>query len=187
LYGLCRENPLHTDVGVVTAKIWLIGRAYAAAIERRRNVLAIDNDDFYLDVVAPAIINSKIDLWLEDLSEYDLICPQSIPLILDTHLKVSQLFCDISGLQKRSLASKYLHFHFPNLFYIYDSRVLKSLSGLSSTLGRIGHLKYDSADNEYRKVFEKCDRLHKSIKAKHLMDLNTREIDNLLLHVFENT
>ena len=37
LYDLCRERPLHTDTQAVLAKIWLIGRAYAAAIERRKN------------------------------------------------------------------------------------------------------------------------------------------------------
>ena len=35
LYRMCRESPLHEDPDVVVGKVWLIGRSYAAAIERR--------------------------------------------------------------------------------------------------------------------------------------------------------
>jgi len=34
LYGLCRKYPGHTDDAIIVAKLWLIGRSYAAAIER---------------------------------------------------------------------------------------------------------------------------------------------------------
>src|SRR5438477_314230 len=37
LYDLCAANPEHTRDDVIIAKIWLIGRTYAAAIERRRD------------------------------------------------------------------------------------------------------------------------------------------------------
>jgi hypothetical protein len=30
LYRMCQEQPLHTDTDVISGKIWLIGRAYAA-------------------------------------------------------------------------------------------------------------------------------------------------------------
>lgn len=35
LYDVCRQNPDHTDEQAIIAKILLIGRTYAAAIERR--------------------------------------------------------------------------------------------------------------------------------------------------------
>lgn len=60
LYELCRTRPTHTDEADVIAKIWLIGRSYAAAIERRRNK-SDGNDNFYVDKVAPAIRRSSID------------------------------------------------------------------------------------------------------------------------------
>ena len=34
LYQLCRDYPDHKAPEVITAKVWLIGRSYAAAIER---------------------------------------------------------------------------------------------------------------------------------------------------------
>lgn len=60
LYDLCREHPLHTETGVVLAKILLIGRVYAAAIERRKSKNE-GNYDFYISTVAPKIIKSPMD------------------------------------------------------------------------------------------------------------------------------
>ena len=37
LYKMCEEYPLHNDADVLCGKILLIGRSYAAAIERRKN------------------------------------------------------------------------------------------------------------------------------------------------------
>lgn len=34
LYDMCRKYPAHDREDVIAAKAWLIGRAYAAAIER---------------------------------------------------------------------------------------------------------------------------------------------------------
>ncbi len=50
LYKLCRDHPEHKNDKAIVAKIWLIGRSYAAAIERRKNKAAnnpIVNDAFY--------------------------------------------------------------------------------------------------------------------------------------------
>ncbi|MDQ3135113.1 MAG: hypothetical protein M3Q76_09940, partial [Acidobacteriota bacterium] len=63
LYNLCRDHPEHKKPDVVAAKIWLIGRAYAAAVERRKNKAANDpitNDAFYKEKVVPAIMKSKL-------------------------------------------------------------------------------------------------------------------------------
>jgi hypothetical protein len=37
LYQLCHDQPKHNDDSVIIAKIWLIGRSYAAAFERRKD------------------------------------------------------------------------------------------------------------------------------------------------------
>ncbi len=54
LYELCGNNPYHQKKDVVLAKIWLIGRGYAAAIERSRGQ-AVEkfrpNDELYKHVV----------------------------------------------------------------------------------------------------------------------------------------
>ena len=56
LYQMCEENPLHNNADVLIGKIWLIGRSYAAAIERRKNADDYQGDDFYYDAVAPKML-----------------------------------------------------------------------------------------------------------------------------------
>jgi len=186
LYGLCKNNPNHEHIDEVTAKIWLIGRSYAAAIERRKNKKDHDNDDFYIDIVAPKIINSDIDKWLSELNKFSEINEKSIIKILEVHSKVTDLFKEISGLEKRSLASKYLHFHCPHLFYIYDSRAVNAISKNNEILGRTGRSKFKCADNEYRKLVEKCINLQAYIKEHYAKNLSPRQIDNVLLYQFAN-
>jgi hypothetical protein len=50
LYRLCEEHPRHDSDDSIIAKFWLIGRAYAAAVERRKK--SRDNDkEFYVHPV----------------------------------------------------------------------------------------------------------------------------------------
>lgn len=155
LYDLCEQYPNHKINSEIIAKVWLIGRAYAAAIERRRQNSndAFEGDDFYTEKVAPEIRKSKIDEWFSLLHGIDHVNENNINQVLLVHLRITELFRKISGLEKRSLASKYLHFHFPNLFFIYDSRAVTAVSHLSAITGRVGRSDFE-ADNEYRKFCE---------------------------------
>lgn len=58
---MCEEEPEHKQIDVIVGKIWLIGRSYAAAIERRKNAVVI-GDDFYYDVVAPKLLENGSEL-----------------------------------------------------------------------------------------------------------------------------
>jgi len=177
-------HPLHKETPAVLAKIWLIGRSYAAAIERRRDK-DDQNDNFYIQLVAPTIIHSDIDKWIKSTKKYRVVSDKSFDVILSTHAKVTTLFSTISGLEKRSLASKYLHFHLPNLFYIYDTRAVEAMRVLSSVVGRARSRTTD-ADSEYRKFAEKCLRLKTHIANEFKVLLTPRQLDNLLLHIHAN-
>jgi len=183
LYELCSSKPGHTDEADVIAKIWLIGRSYAAAIERRRNK-SDENDNFYVGTVAPAVARSSIDSWIQEAKKYDHPSAESWLTLLKVHHETTQLFSKISGLEKRSLASKYLHFHVPQLFYIYDTRAVEALRNLGGILPRAGK-SGAPVDNEYRKFAEKCLSLQRHIENKYNILLSPREIDNLLLYVQE--
>lgn len=172
---------MHNDMPSVIAKVWLIGRAYAAAIERRRNK-SDQNDDFYVQKVGPLIIRSGIDSWIESSRQWAKPSKESFATLLEAHALTTKLFSDISGLEKRSLASKYLHFHVPSFFYIYDTRAVEALRELSSVVGRAGRADVP-ADNEYRKFAEKCFALQQYIESEFAVCLSPREIDNLLLYV----
>ena len=181
LYALCRKHPNHTDHSVAAAKIWLIGRSYAAAIERRKPNEA-EPKNFYRERVAPMVCNSEIDKHLASLKSFKAVTQDSLCEIVDTHKYVTDLFNQISGQNKRSLASKYLHFHAPQLFFIYDSVASKGLGRLSRITGRASRAS-GHGDNQYRKFAEKCVVLRDHIRNDHGVTLTTRQIDRLLLAV----
>ena len=123
LYRMCEEEPEHKEIDVIVGKIWLIGRSYAAAIERRKNAVVV-GDDFYYDEVAPKLleIGPELDDRITKLRKSKGIILDDIKLVLSTHKFLMDIFYELTGLEKRSLASKYLHFHCPEKFFIYDSR-----------------------------------------------------------------
>ncbi|MFI8737898.1 hypothetical protein ACIGKM_18465 [Ectopseudomonas toyotomiensis] len=180
LYDLCKKHPRHESHPEIIAKIWIIGRAYAAAIERRKKDGNVVDGNFYTTRVAPLVWASNIDAIFDDLRKIKQIDESTTPYLLKAHLEIMTLFNEISRMNKRSLASKYLHFHFPHLYFIYDTRAARGLSNLTKYTGRMRKTKY-ICDNEYRKLFEKCLALRSSIKATYGLDLSPRQIDNILL------
>ncbi len=129
LYRMCEENPHHNKEDVIIGKIWLIGRSYAAAIERRKNNDDYHGDNFYFDAVAPKMkeIGKELDSRIDRLKKSKGHIIDDIELILSTHRFLMDAFFEITHLEKRSLASKYLHFHCPEKFFIYDSRAKSAI------------------------------------------------------------
>ncbi len=180
IYKMCSKHFEHKNVDVVMAKVCIIGRTYSASIERRKTkTTKITSDDFYEKVVAPAIIDSDIDKWLSRLKRYKEISEKSLTGILEVHLKVMKLFRRISEMNNRSLASKYLHFHLPDLFYIYDSRAVKGL-GLTLPGFRVKD-KLDGYDEKYSMFCQKLFYLQEKIGERFSKKLTTRQLDRLLL------
>jgi hypothetical protein len=117
LYRMCREAPGHTSHDVIAGKVWLIGRAYATAMERGAGGYA----DIYSTRVVPMMMDSDIDHWIESVRPIERVTTENVTDVLCVHQQVTELFNRITGLEKRSLASKYLHFHQPSAFFIFDS------------------------------------------------------------------
>lgn len=185
LYDLCREHPAHLDDSEILAKVLLIGRVYAAAIERRRNKDEDhENDRFYIDAVAPSIRASAIDEWLHDARTATPAGPAGLKTMVEVHGRVTGLFSDISNLEKRSLASKYLHFHVPRLFFIFDSRAVEAMREFSDVLPRASR-SAGNGDNEYRKFVEKASSLTQLCEREYGLSMLPRHVDNLLLRVNE--
>ncbi len=182
LYKLCAENFFHTEDEQILAKVWLIGRAYAAAIERRRIKEAI-NDDFYIDKVVPAFKNSELDSRLRELRQFDKLTEENLEKMLETHHYFTKLTADLTGLKKRSFCSKYLHFHLPNMFPIYDSRVVGSLRKLiSRTPVRFSQIMNSKrVDCEYAIFACKSLEMRQDIEKTFGEELTLREFDNLLI------
>src|ERR1700691_4603258 len=68
LYDLCEKHADHERIDVILAKVMLIGRAYAATIERRpkSKTGGASGDDFQKEA-AQKIRASDIDIWLRTL------------------------------------------------------------------------------------------------------------------------
>ena len=177
LYDMCKANPEHKSNQIIIGKIWLIGRTYAAAVERRRNKGSETGDAFYEEVVAPKIRHSDIDIWFAAIRASN---EEDVALHLQTHSRVTNLLTEISGLEKRSLASKYLHFPFPQLSYIYDSWAQNVVSALTRPLGRRLPALQEH-DHSYAQFFFRCRDLHQRFASLAGQSLSLREFDKVLL------
>lgn len=180
LYRMCEEKPLHNDKNIVASKVWLIGRSYAAAIERTKSgeKLEIIIDKFW------DVLNSEsesIDKTLRAINSITIEeIGNNVQTILDAHKQVMDIMQKATTMDKRSLTSKYLHFHCPNAFFIYDSRARRTINKLVKKQDIRGY----TGDAEYVEFFLRVLKLQQFIKEQTGKMLTPREIDNFL--VFNN-
>jgi hypothetical protein len=124
LYTMCRDHPEHSDPEMIGGKLWLIGRAYSASVERKAG------KNFDWAPLKNALVRSTIDKDIATCKQIDRIDKNNLATVLGTHKHLTDIFKAATGLEKRSLASKYLHFHAPTAFFIYDSIAAKKVSGI---------------------------------------------------------
>lgn len=185
LYEMCCKNSEHKSADEIVGKVWLIGRSYAAAIERRKNANEIDSgDDFYFNVVAPKMleIGEELDNRIDGLKKYGAITRDNLKEIVDTHLFLTNVFLEISGQDKRSLASKYLHFHVPNMFYIYDSRAIRGARSYVEPDKQLRALLAPFGDKEYIELVIRLFTFQEHVKNQYGMAMTPRDIDSFLLN-----
>lgn len=185
LYRLCAENPKHIKDDVIIAKVWLIGRSYAAAIERgRSNALEnnVSSEEFQTVLVVDAFKNSDIDSRLGVFAKRPLSY-ETAPLALETHNMIMLRIHTITGLEKRSLCSKYLHFHLPDHFFLFDSRAASAIGKYISHIPPEFRLftQKNKCDTTYSNFFYKALVLREMIYQKYDILMTPRQIDNLLL------
>jgi hypothetical protein len=188
LYKMCMENFEHKKHEHILAKVLFIGRIYAAAIERRKTEENEINDNFYFNKVVPTFMKSELDIMLKTLKVYSIITEENIPLILNTHHYLMQILKGITNLDKRSFCSKYLHFHLPSLFFIYDSRANKALKKISTQVPKelIENKRLESVDNEYSKFFYKSFVTKRNIEENFNTKISIRHFDNILIDIANN-
>ena len=179
LYRYCEQHPSHAEPNRVLAKLVLIGRSYSASLERRKGGEPIDGD-FYIDHAVPAVVDSGIDKWLNSIKAEQEPNLENASSIAAIHKHVVDLFQMISGDNKRSLASKYLHFHCPHLFFIFDSYAAWSIRQLTEPMRRSPLIGSD-VDDEYCRFFLRSLGLRDLIAGSTGNRMTPRQIDNLLL------
>ncbi|TRZ77518.1 MAG: hypothetical protein D4R93_01605 [Deltaproteobacteria bacterium] len=183
LYDLCAENFSHSKTEHILTKVLFIGRIYAAAVERRKTKDEQINDNFYIDVIVPTFKNSKLDQRLESLKVHSNINVDNISEILETHYYLTKLLKGITNLDKRSFSSKYLHFHIPELFFIYDNRAEKALRQFTSRVPKdlLKYTQLKDVDLVYAKFFCKCVEMKMVIEDQFNTAITTRHLDNILI------
>jgi hypothetical protein len=182
LYSLCQDHPRHMHDDEIIAKVWLIGRSYAAAIERRKNA-ENTSDDFYETIVAKKLSSSNLDRWLACLPKRMNDPWNDLGHVITVHKRLMDLFFDITGLEKRSLASKYLHFHRPDLFFLYDSRAKEAITKVTPHLNQIDNIKAEELDSEYHAFCRRAQYMRENISKQFGRNLKPRQLDKILLRI----
>ena len=175
LYRMCKEKSLHVDHDIVHGKLWLIGRSYAAAIERGAKKNAMER-------AIDMLLESDIDKGIASARKIKRVESENISEMLELHGYMTSLLGKATGMQKRSLASKYLHFHAPNAVFIYDSIVVGKLHELfrKSKIPRVSGLP-DGVDSAYAKYVIRALKYRDEILEPRLSRrVSPREVDKSL-------
>jgi len=182
LYNLCKENFAHDDKSKILAKTWLIGRSYAVALERRKNKGDKSNAEFYERDVYELFKQKFLDNGLSKLRDTVLTEATAFDFV-KLHWQLTDKLNNLTKQEKRSFASKYLHFHLCNSFFIYDSRAQKALGALKIKLTKDEYKQINGqkVDKIYANYFLKCLHMQKEIENYYGEKLTPRQIDNLLL------
>ncbi len=166
LYELCFFNRHHLQDEIVADKLRHIGRLYAEYG---------GGPGFSPERGAHALVKSPVDHWFCTLATAEELEGWRL---LETHKRVMDVFADLPEAEARSLASKYLHFHFPELFYIHDSladRAARHLAG-----GECGFLAEGECDPVYGRFHACCRKLSDRLAPELGRRLSPRELDRVL-------
>jgi hypothetical protein len=185
LYDLCKGHIRHDDKQIIVAKLFLIGRSYAAAIERRKTDDKMSTEEFYYEQVAPKMmeIGSELDERIEQINKMgDDLSEENIKYILNTHGFLTREIRKITGMDKRSLVSKYLHFHCRKSFFIFDSITSGNIGiCVNKDKGLYDRIYQDDYDEIYCDFYLKAYQISHYAKEKLHRDLSPRDIDYILL------
>lgn len=186
LYEMCKNYPLHESPNIIASKFLIIGRTYAASVERRKINTGISSEKFYEEILIPKIREhgKEIDESIKLLHNYEGINENNIHEVLVLHGRLTDILCAVSGQKKRSLASKYLHFHVPHMFYIYDSRAVSSMK-LHGFMNKPLQKKLQElpVDEQYMKFSIRMLKMQKYIERNFKKKLSPRQLDRLLLNI----
>jgi hypothetical protein len=184
LYELCRRYSRHKRKSAVAAKIWLIGRSYSVAIER--GVAGKGKaDEFITKRVVPRICSGPVDRWLAKLPKEPVDLSNSLQLVIRTFKLLEKHLSKICrGRRRESFTSKYLHFHRPDLFPIFDSRARFAIAQITPDARFCAReLELSPAEDDYEKFVIRCVWLAKKVAEKRRRIPTLRQVDNLLLRV----
>lgn len=193
LYKMCQDYPSNAERDTVLAKTLIIGRVYAAALERGLGEKKTKGGEFYIKTVFPKIssffLKTTVQLKLNHLST-----SIDFRTAIEVHGMFVKSLRSLRNSNKVSFASKYLHFHYPNQFYIFDSRAKKAVAILNhyfnngETLSKQNRIESTKTGNkDYLNFVSKSEILRGKVRNYLERDqLSIREFDTILLHIADS-
>ena len=183
LYRMCLEDqPRHVDPDVVAGKMWLIGRSYSASPERGAGETPTGEHPDFFRWVAERVEWRHLDEKLDALSTHNVFGQNSLDQILEIHESLRQALRKATQLrvnggeprQHTSFCSKYLHFHKPDHFPIFDSYVSSAVTRETGARKRFAF----EAGRHDRKYSRFCQQI--MIYREGKSNLTLRDIDREL-------
>jgi hypothetical protein len=193
IYKIFEENFDHSTDEKILAKTWILGKTYSVALERSRTKKTEkEREKFYETKVVELFKESNLDDELNELKIFKELDLSILPKLLMIHKRLCDKIITISS-QNRSFSSKYLHFHLPNLFFIYDSIATTKINALLKLFPelkekiKLEKIKFQSDINEfdveYFNFCLKCFFILKLLEEKFEIKLSIRKFDDLLLYI----
>ena len=145
----------------------------------RRRTPSNLSDDFYETTVAEKMKNSAIDQWLSSLPVRMTDPWRELGQVVAVHKRLMDLFTDMTGQKKRALASKYLHFHRPDLFSIYDSRASGAIGKATPSIRKIARLQTEEADPKYLAFVRRSQWITDDVARRFKTPLTPRQVDKI--------
>ncbi len=175
LYRMCTERRYHDDIDTIKSKLWIIGRAYSAAVERKAG------PEFRIETVATMLKESDIDKNIDELLKIDRTNNENLDVLLNAHYSLTKTLKNATSMAKRSLASKYLHFHAPRAVFIFDSIANKKIRKLLASHDGVFNCE-GNYDDQYEAFVRRCIYFRDNIFEKEISACaSPRRIDMHLL------
>lgn len=180
LYSLCAASG-HTDRTDVHAKVAIVGRTYSAGLER--HVVLGEGQSDRLDVAADHLVahGDEIDEQLVRLgAATGVLTPDRLTDLVDVHGWFTRLLAEVCRASPRSFASKYLHFHCPDML-VYDSYATAALcADFPLSPGVRAFPKPAGADDEYDAYCRRFWAFYEAVRASRVDRPRLKVLDYML-------
>jgi hypothetical protein len=116
---------------------------------------------------------------LEKLPDGRASLSRRLSAALEVHGALMRIWKKAGAEGKRSLASKYLHFHRPDIFPLFDQRAAVGIRRVTPRGKRSGKLAAKHPDAKYKAFCERCLWLLETIEKRFGTRLSLRQYDHL--------
>ncbi|PIB51766.1 hypothetical protein AOA57_02675 [Pseudomonas sp. 2588-5] len=189
LYSFVRENPSHTDPAQVASKALIIGRSLAASVERRKKD---DDDDYegstgsFYARLADSICSSDLALEASFLPVGKRLTGSATTAVNKVHSRLCDAITRVTKKDASSFASKYLHFHYPTLFPMVDSRAREALKWIADEESMVFAPTTAGMSKNYAVYMAFYLKVRDLFEEELGYEISLRHMDNILLNRYDS-